>query len=270
MRIEGILVSVNYSDFLEQVLPFNIPHFDNLIVITTPEDSRTQHVCRRLGVECVKTNVFYRNNAKFNKAAGINYGLAQLAQKDWIVHLDSDIVLPINFRKFVANAELSSLNIYGMDRVECDSFEKWQNYKMNGELQYEWSCLVKPPNKFPIGARIAHGTYGGYCPLGFFQMWHADSKILRYPSGGSESAEHSDILHSIQFDRNRRILLPEMYAIHLSTKPKDSKSFGPNWGGRVTPTFSSTEEPFELCNKIVPITTKGAFENNNYYGSALK
>lgn len=46
MRIEAITVSVNYDDFLAETLPLNRPLFDDMIVVTTPEDVETQRICR--------------------------------------------------------------------------------------------------------------------------------------------------------------------------------------------------------------------------------
>ena len=40
MYLEGIIVCVNYSDFLAHTLPYNKTHFDNLIVVTDTKENR--------------------------------------------------------------------------------------------------------------------------------------------------------------------------------------------------------------------------------------
>ena len=42
--------------------------------------------------------------------------------------------------------------------------------------------LVQPPGGWQIGTRLSHFDYGGYVPIGFFQMWNRESKITRYPT----------------------------------------------------------------------------------------
>ena len=44
-KLIAALVSVNYSDFLELVLPFNTKIFDTIYVITTKEDEECIDIC---------------------------------------------------------------------------------------------------------------------------------------------------------------------------------------------------------------------------------
>ncbi|MBO0951208.1 hypothetical protein [Fibrella forsythiae] len=93
-KIEAVTVCVNYADFLVQILPHIRGLFDRLVVVTTPADRYTQQVCEYYRVECIQTDAFYDDGAVFNKAKGINAGLARLEMDGWVVHLDSDIYLP--------------------------------------------------------------------------------------------------------------------------------------------------------------------------------
>ena len=45
-RIEAVTVCVDYADYLEETLPFLLPHVDDLVVVTTPEDGRTRQGVR--------------------------------------------------------------------------------------------------------------------------------------------------------------------------------------------------------------------------------
>jgi len=246
MKIEAVVICLGYDDFLQATLPHNLPHVDHLTVVTSPEDKATQSFCHRVGVPCLPTHVFFREGGAFNKARGINYGLANQRCDDWILHLDADIVLPPMTRKMLMNAELQEDCIYGIDRVNCPSHDEWEAFLASPELQYEWSCLVKPPRTWPLGARIAHGDYGGYVPIGFFQLFHG-SAWKRYPIVQDGDAEHTDVLHGIRWDRPKRVLLPEIIAIHLESEPAP---MGVNWKGRKTRRFGPAED--RACSAANP------------------
>lgn len=242
MLIEAVSVSIGYADFLSEILPHNLPQVDLWTIVTTPEDKATQALCTKYGLRCLKTNCVFRDTERprINKARAINHGLAHHSGSGWMLHLDADIVLPPQFRRMVENAEVDPTCIYGMDRVNCPSAEAWDGFLANPTLQYEWSYLVKPPRDWPIGARIAHGDYGGYCPLGFAQLWNPKgSGVNRYPVKVDGDMEHTDLLHAVQWDRNKRVLLPEGFCIHLQSSAK----FGANWRGRSSPPFRAGATP---------------------------
>jgi glycosyltransferase involved in cell wall biosynthesis len=96
MKPIAVTVSVNYADFLSIILPQNIHLFKEWIIITDKKDKKTQQLCEYYGVKLIKTDVFYEDGAKFNKWKGINEGLKKIRKKEeeWILFLDSDIVLP--------------------------------------------------------------------------------------------------------------------------------------------------------------------------------
>src|SRR5438132_4131231 len=98
MRIEAVTICVNYADFLRAVAPFNLPHLDRWVIVTTPEDEETRTACRACSLECVTTNDFQRDGDPFAKSRGIERGLAHIEGRDWILHLDADIALPADFQ----------------------------------------------------------------------------------------------------------------------------------------------------------------------------
>lgn len=236
LLLEAVTVCVNYSDFLSETMPHVLPQVDLWTVVTTPEDKATQGLCAKYGVRCLKTDCFYRDVEKprINKSRGINYALAHHSGAGWMIHLDADIVLPPQFRRMMENADLDPGCIYGMDRVDCPSSEEWDAYLRNPTPQYQWSYLINPPRPWKIGARLAHGDYGGWCPLGYCQIWSPKgSGIYRYPILVEGDMEHTDVLFAIQWERQRRRLLGEGYCIHLTS----SNKFGENWKGRKSPPF---------------------------------
>ena len=95
-------------------------------------------------------------------------------------------------------------------------------------LQHRHHCLLTPP-PFPIGSRLVLREQGGYVPIGFFQLWHG----RRYPVRQG-NAEHTDVLHALQWPRDKRRLLEEVFAVHLES---ERSKMGANWSGRKTVPF---------------------------------
>jgi hypothetical protein len=245
MRLEAVTVCVNYADYLEQTLPFTLQHVDDVVVVTIPEDRRTVGLCHKMGVRCLATRCFYQWGDTFNKARGINYGLANLRLDGWVVHLDADIVLPHRARWLLDVVELDPRKLYGCDRVNVVGREVWEEAKSQLPQQYVSSCRIEPPTRHEWGSRLIHVGYAGYMPIGYFQLWNpAGSGVDRYPdTAAQQSAEHTDVLHAMQWARRDRELLPEIIAMHLVTKGGQA-SMGTNWLGRKSPEFSRDEGPY--------------------------
>lgn len=238
LLIEAVTVCVSYSDFLAETIPYNLQQIDLWTVVTSPEDRGTRGLCAHYGINCLATDCLYRDvePPRLNKSRGINYGLAHHSHSGWMIHLDADIVLPPQFRRMVQNAELDETCLYGMDRVDCFGAERWDALRRQ-HTQYESGFFIKVPGGLPVGARGAHGDYGGYVPIGYFQMWHPKSSgIGRYPIKIDADMEHTDVLFAIQWPRQRRQLLPEGYCVHLATTGVQ----GNNWHGRKSPGFRGT------------------------------
>jgi hypothetical protein len=243
--IEAVTVCVNYSDFLSETIPQNLHLLDLWTIVTTTEDKATQALCAKYGVHCLATDTFYRDvdAPSINKSRGINYGLMHHSLNGWLLHLDADIVLPPQFRRMLENAEIDPTCLYGMDRVNCPGVQAWDKYLDSPHVQYLWRYLLNPPPGWQLGARIAHGDFGGYIPPGYFQLWNpAGSGNKRYPIKVESDMEHTDVLFAIQWPRQKRILLPEGWCIHLES----SGEFGKNWKGRKSPPFR--EGPTEYIN----------------------
>ena len=233
MKIEAVIVCVDYADFLAETLPQNLPHFDRVTVITAPRDVETQDLCRKLSVPYHATDLFTKDGDSFNKARGIDFGLGYLRWNDWIVHLDADTFLPPMTRKWLEWRPLDTESIYGIDRVNCIGHEAWRAHLNQHHTGHDYMCRVRVPQEMQLLDRIALREYGGYIPIGFFQMWHG-STGRRYPIAKGD-AEHTDVLHAIQWDETRRHLIPEVVAVHLQSA---NSPLGANWRGRKTPRFA--------------------------------
>lgn len=246
MKLEAITVCVNYSDFLAEVIPFNRSHFDRWLIVTTPEDIATRDLCRNQSLECITTRDFYRNNAKFDKAKGVDKGMQCLSHADWVLHIDADMILPSHFRESLEDADLDKNCIYGADRFVIKGWDKWQRLKNSGYF-HKYSRgghhYVSFPENFPVGARWAD-TVQGYVPIGAFQLVNGESTIWqglrqkRYAPYGHNDAARTDIQFGLQWDRRERLILPEVVCGHLES---DDNKTGKNWEGRKTLPFGPSK-----------------------------
>ncbi len=240
--IEAIVTCWNYGDFLAETLPFTLPHVDRLVVVTDHKDAATKALCTKWSVECVVTDVFHEKGDAFNKGAAINIGLQTLRQRGWILQLDADIVLPLQFRNMLAKSALQREILYGAERANIHSYERWAALKKSftEEPQYSYRYLVSTDADLPVGANLVHKQYG-YCPIGFFQLWHSQymhQHELRYPDTEG-TAENMDVQWALRWPRKQRLLLPTFRVFHLDS---EKTTMGINWQGRKTKPFTPTGE----------------------------
>jgi hypothetical protein len=232
---EAVMICRGYADFAAWTIPAAKNQFERMVVVTDQYDLETQKLCEFWNVEAVITDAFSRKGEKFNKGAAINAGLDRLSRKGWILHLDADIWLPPQTMSIVRRLDLDPSKIYGTDRLDCKSFDKWIDYLCKPEpIQESWVFIH--PNRFPISPRLAeYKTHkGGYEPIGFFQLWNPEiSGCKDYPDEHG-TADRTDVLHAKKWPRRQRELLPEVPVIHLDT----SEIMGANWGGRRSPRFA--------------------------------
>ncbi len=69
MILEGVTVSVNFADYLAETLPLNLRQFDDMVVVTAPEDVETQRIARYYGARLVLTDKFRTRWAAHRHAA---------------------------------------------------------------------------------------------------------------------------------------------------------------------------------------------------------
>lgn len=245
MKLQAVTVSVNYSDFLVHTLEENKNIFDKWIIITDTTDHKTVTLCKeyeQYNVVCIQTDVFYTKGI-FNKFAAINEGLKLIDKDAWVLFLDSDIVLPTETYRVLDNLNLDKTVIYGLDRLNCTGLKQWNEYKTgNTTLIENW---ILKTNGLEMGSRLVHyygqegenGRFEGWRPLGFFQLAHREA-FESYPQN-SLGADHCDLEFARLWPRNKRILIPELYVIHLeSIRATD----GANWNGRTTEPFTIIDE----------------------------
>jgi len=155
MKIEAITVSVNYSDYLKQCVS-NKDKVDRWVVVTHEDDIDCIKVCEENEIEYICSEKVYEDGAYLAKGKAINEGLELLDKDDWILHVDSDIRLPSNFREVVEKNCLDKTALYWSKRYH-------KNYK-----ELKWLT----PDGYELKA------------CGFFQLWHSSQRI-DYPAYSS-------------------------------------------------------------------------------------
>lgn len=252
MKINAVIISVNYSDFLRFTLPSVKHQFDKTIVVTTMTDLETPKICEFHNVECIRTNAMDKPNSKsINKAAGINQGIKYCDKDAWILQLDADIWLPSLTRHILERCSLDETKLYGIDRLMCNSFKDWVNFYFFKSRSLHEGWIFLHLNDFHVGERIVRYMDGQYYPIGFFQLWKPDkSGVYIYPQKIDGNMDNDDLLHVKQFLPDKRGFIPELISVHLASRKHE---MGQNWKGRATKNFIPTLWSFELVEKIAKI-----------------
>ena len=244
-RLEVVVVSLNYGDFLAQTLPMNLAHVDRLVVVTGHEDAVTRDVCHKWSVECILTDIFTEKGDTFNKGAAINFGLGALRQKGWMLQLDADVVLPVTCRNMLDKSALQRDCLYGAERCNVVGWEQWHALKRrwHDDPQFGYHYIMSTSADYPVGANVVHKQWG-YTPVGYFQLWHSEYMRkygLRYPETEG-SAENMDVQWAARWPRKSRLLLPTLRVFHLES---EAVQMGTNWQGRKTKPFTADGEPIK-------------------------
>lgn len=221
LRLKAIVICVEYDDLLEISLPRNLRHFSELVVVTAPQDERTQQLVRGFpGVRCHVTDAFYRYGAKFNKGLAMEEGFDVLGRDGWILIWDADIVLP-------AEMTLPSLepgNLYGVHRRMLHDAQQWRD-------DLDWTRL-------PLeGDRIV---------AGYFQLFHADDPHLQSRPWYDVTYNHAgggDAYFQHLWPEERKVWLP-FEVLHLGPR-------GRNWFGRATVRRDGSLPPQAFSRKLL-------------------
>lgn len=167
MRIDAITVSIDYSDYLDEIASNNSV-LDRWLIVTHEQDIKTIRVCKKHKLEYIFSDKVFGNDVFFAKSRAINEGLQHMKPRGWILYMDSDTLLPHNFRKMIDSLDLDKHTIYGVDRV----------HKTHGFIQQNSMSST------------------GF-PWGYFQLWHVDENMSYYEADMIDT--QGDYEHSEQF-----------------------------------------------------------------------
>jgi len=220
IKVNVIIVSVDYNDVLPITLE-SIPSLFNVTVVTSPNDTICQEICKGFEVNCIVTERMYEDNAFFNKGKAINEGLKSIQNPDWILLLDADIYLQSDFKDLLnSNMDINTL-------ITCkrliikngEDFIKWKNGEDVGKMERS----------------------KGY---GYFQLFNANCQSNKkfFYSEDYTDASYSDLEFRDRFKIKKEL---NTYVIHLGETNQ-------NWSGRITEKFINKELklPHVLSNDI--------------------
>lgn len=220
MRLEAVMVCVDYGDFLNITLPYNKRQFDDITVVTTKNDIETINICRKNDVKVVTTDKMYENGARFNKGKALNEGIKKVDKSDWVLITDADMAMDINLRSILESKDLDEDSIYGTSRYMCPNYNEWLKYLKEPLTVNEWAYQRR---KKTVG-------------VGFFQLVNGCCDILKENDKWySENYGHcgrSDrmFLNLFPAEKRGRLRAP---CIHLGDDEMST-----NWCGRITNRFN--------------------------------
>lgn len=212
-KLDVIIISVDYNDFLILTLQNNKKIFDNIHVVTSENDFLCQKICKSLNVDCIVTEIMYEDDAKFNKGKAINYAIDKIKPEGFILLLDADIIV----KNKIELSNLKSETLYTSGRYLIKDYEKLKIYENENRIQ-----------NFP---------YEHDEGIGFFQLFYNSGE--RYPEF-SKDASWSDLVFRDGFKNKNKT---ENVVIHLGHTKK-------NWSGRITNRFLENEELLSILNNI--------------------
>lgn len=219
MKIEAVTVCVNYTTSLSKTLS-NKDKFNRWVVVTVKSDLSTRWLCRQHGIECILTDRLY-DNAQFAKGRAINDGLKELDRDSWLVHIDSDTLLPDDFRSVVERDVSDKDYLYYTRRYSSDGIDVDQyKFDTSGPTPiYNIPEVYRELNE-QHGLPLEKPETYVHKPYGFFQLWHSSQRDDYYEI--SSNADVDDIYMSYSF-------YPKWYLLPL--RITDMNPFCSNWDG---------------------------------------
>ena len=232
MYLEGVILCLEYDDFLSETLPTNKHLFDKLIIVTATWSEATKEVCKREGVEyVVREEPFYMT-------VGINRGLEELSKKDWVLFTNADMFYAPNFRQNLENSNLDPTKIYGIDRYRVKGFSTWNKFKTEKipHNEVDRFGLRSRANAFKSDPRIySDGPPSrGYVPCGYFQLWNPKGSGVYSYLDRRDPLQDDDIIFSKQWSVDKREVLTDVFGYHLES---EDHYVSIDWNGRKSKRF---------------------------------
>ena len=205
---------IKYSKFLEITLPLNKKSFDNILIVTTPEDLETQKVCIENGVDFYCTNEFFANGSKFDNNRAVSAALHKLKYKDWVISTSPDIIYPNDFRSKLELQTLNENTMYGTPRACISTYKEYLDFT-NG---------IKKLEELDSYEYVPGGWGCGYCQIFSINSYKLRGVPLEETLPSNGIALESDIWFLRRFHPDvREVGKLNITLIHLGHK---------DWGGK--------------------------------------
>lgn len=210
-KLEAVSVCVNYHDYLKITANLNRKFFDEWVIVTIDSDYKTKKICKLFDLKCVISDGLCSNGI-FEKSKMLNDGIKVLSKTDWLLSLDVDIILPVDFKEILNTLELNYGNLYGATRKVGNNFNT--------------SCLMNKcldvkllPNAIPNS------------PYGYFQLFSTRAKSLKnrhfiFDEKFKTASQYDGDFMSLWTFEKRKMLPINVSHISHGTQ------IGINWSGR--------------------------------------
>ena len=215
--MRSILVSVDYADILAVTLAYNRHHFNDVMVVTSPEDHQTAIVAKHHECQIFRTDLFYSRGAVFNKWLALETALDIYGREGWICIMDADVLWPKNLSSGFYESLVVG-NIYTPFR------RMWANPTVDVPPESEWCGFHRHRQEVEFA--------------GYSQMFHCSDLVL-----GNPPWHQTDWLHAGGADswfqakwKNTNKIRPSWDVLHLGPA-------GTNWCGRSTPYLDGSIHP---------------------------
>lgn len=119
MFIHGLVVCVDYADFLRRSLSLWKTTLDSITIVTTMRDYATAQLAIAYDTAIYITDSFYKDGAYFNKGRAMQEARAGLpvGEEDWHLFFDADIVPPSHWQAVVERETVPGM-LYGANRLD--------------------------------------------------------------------------------------------------------------------------------------------------------
>lgn len=189
-KLDVIIVSVNYNDYLSLTLEENVKVFNNITVVTSKDDIECQNICNTFDVNYIISEDILKDGL-INKSIGINKGIKSLNNPDWILVLDADIVVK------------DKINIEGLDKRTLYTNSRWIIDNIDDY------------NLFKIGKKeLTDFKFEKDKGIGFFQLFNYEFKNKYTDSNWGRYSEStwSDVVFKRGFNE---IISLDLKVIHI-------------------------------------------------------
>lgn len=196
--MRAILTCVEYGDYLSLTLPYNRHHFEDVMVVTTAEDTETQSIASRHNAQCFITDAFHRDGSFFNKWLALEEGLDAFGRHGILAIMDADILWP---KRIIHQYDRGKL--YTPFRRVCAHLKRGRV-----PLESSWPIYKLKPDKEWIGYTQIFHADDPHLPE---PPWHetdwlyaagADSTFQRNWTNGCKSRPSWKVLHLGPTSRN--------------------------------------------------------------------
>ena len=240
MRLDIVIVCVNYDDYLQLTLPRNIRSLNGhaeIAIVTDNKDIQTQKIAHGHGLKLIISDRIHERGAPIAKGRAINDAFEVIKPADWILVMDADILLQRDLIGKICDMPLNRDSLYytrrwgpetvaGIPRLLAD-------FDSNKSIKEIFDCYA---NKEVAEITRRKGNAIECFAFGYFQLFNKNASSLknraRIYEEKYQTAEMDDhMFGNFIFSTEKRCRLPEwdFDVIHLP-----HGHYTQNWAGRVS------------------------------------